>query len=86
MTSTEHMEKVIIQYIEDRCEEIDDEVLLSQLLLYGQKNTDAVIGFGWALVLLYSQYKVKNQEEKVKRKFPHYGYRKVNGIITRVEL
>lgn len=79
-----YLKELVAKYIEDYCEFIPSYDLLSEFPYYGARNTDRVMSFGIALILLedYS-HPVQTIAQAVSR-LPHFGYKNINGKIERV--
>jgi hypothetical protein len=80
-----YMENLIRDYIDDYCEYIPSIELLNEISDYGSRNTDRVISFGLALLLLRS--KMKTAKEKTvneKSKIPSFSWKMKNGRLMRI--
>ena len=81
-----YLEEVIYDYVEDYSETIPSVDLLSEMLEYGSRNTDRIISFGLALIMLknnINKVKQRRAEKKYDPRLPDIKYRTVNGKIQR---
>lgn len=85
VASTNEMERCINHYTDDYSDQIPDEELLDELLLYGSQNTDKAVAFGWLLVSMEDEYETIESREAKETALPTFRYRNVGGKIIRVE-
>jgi len=79
----EYLEDLIEEYIEFYSEFIPSRELLQECIEYGTTNTDRVMAFGIALILLKDDKRlIKRAEEKAKA-LPSFKYVNVNGQVQR---
>jgi len=79
-----YLKELVAKYIEDTCEFIPSYELLNEFAYFNTKNTDRVMSFGIALMLLADyNYTIQTTTQAVS-KTPHFGFRNVGGKIVRV--
>lgn len=80
-----YLKEVVAEYIEHFYEFIPSYDLLAEFPYYGARNTDRVMSFGIALILLqdYVNFPVQTAVSLIS-KTPHFGFKNVNGRIQRV--
>jgi hypothetical protein len=84
-----YLEDLVAEYIEDYCEFIPSVQLLDECIEYGAVNTDRVMAFGIALMLLKEKTRTnsrRDMEQVKKLMLPRFEYRKINGRIRRVDI
>lgn len=79
----EYLKGLIDEYVKFHWEFIPSEELLEDFLVFGAKNTDKAMAFGIALIYMKEDKTVASAKNN--RKIPSFGYRSVNGKITRYE-
>jgi hypothetical protein len=84
--TTEYMEELITEYIDDYYDHIPSKDLLQECIEYGSKNTDRVVGFAAALMVLKEdKRKIRIVENNRPNYTPTFGYRRLaDGRIVRV--
>jgi hypothetical protein len=83
-TIKEYLAGLIESYIDENVEYMWSKELLQECVDYGTRNTDRIISFGLALMLLKdSKGKVKTNQ--VSMRIPTFSYKKINGKIVRVQ-
>lgn len=84
--SKKEMERCINHYTDEYCDQIPDAELLMECKVYGEKNTDRVMAFGWTLVALEDDYITQESIQSTKQAMPTYRLvRDSSGKITRVK-
>ncbi len=82
--SKKYMVELIRKYIEDFYEFIPSYGLLSEFIYFGSRNTDKVMAFGMAMMLLEDyDYSITEKQQQL-LKVPHFGFKNVNGVIKRI--
>lgn len=83
VASTKEMERCINEYTNDYCHLIPEIELLDDFMVYGTKNTDRTIAFGWALVSLEEEGVTEDAKKKMADSLPKWKYVRRNGQIIR---
>lgn len=79
-----YLKELTAKYIEDFYEFIPSYELLDEFLYFGARNTDRAMSFGICLILLEDyNYEIQTKAQLIS-KTPHFGFRNINGRITRV--
>jgi hypothetical protein len=80
----EYLRQLLQEYVKYYCEFIPSEELLQEFMVFGAKNTDKAMAFGIALIYLKDDKRTVFNNEQDER-LPTFGYRMVNGKVTRYE-
>jgi hypothetical protein len=72
--SKDYLKDLCAEYIDYDCEWIPDRELLKEFLIFGSDNTDRVMAFGLALMLLKEDKTISHKKGATDRRLPSHGY------------
>lgn len=79
-----YLKGLIAKYVEDFYEYIPSIELLDDFNYFGSRNTDRAMAFGITLMHLEDYSHPVTTTDKIINKTPNFGYKNINGKITRV--
>jgi hypothetical protein len=82
-TKKNYLEDQCVEYIDEHWQWIPDKDLLNEFRIYGSANTDRVMGFGLALIILKEDKTIARKNSAVDIRLPNHKMIREGGKLVR---